>query len=793
LSPGISQAKEKSMPGKPTYEELEVQVQRLQQQVADLEEELHQAQWDGEFFSRSMLENLPFDFWVQDLQDQIILQSNLSRRHWGEALKGSDITKGLPESGVKLLKENKSKVVKGQTVAWEMQTGEGDLDTRVFYNILSPVYSRGVLRGMLGIFFDVTDQRIAQEALNDSRLRLRVLLAQMPGAMMWTTDVNLRNTLSLGAALGSIGLESTQTPGMSLEDFFAVSDPDFPPIRAHQAALKGISSAYEIVWSQRTFQAHTEPLRKQSGEIAGVISVAIDVTERKTIETALRESNEMARALLNASTDSVVLLDRQGAILALNQTCASNLRSSVDDALSECVWDLPQKYMPNLERAQIQAVLDTGKSLRYSDERNNRFYDVLVYPIHDQEDHVDRVAVFARDVTAQKQAEEEKLRLESQLQQAQKAEAIGTLASGIAHDFNNILSAIMGYTEMCTMEIPEGSMAHNNLLQVLKASHRAKDLVGQILTFSRQKGQEQKPVQMDLVVNEALKLLRASLPSTITFRRYIKKEMGKVLADPTALHQVLMNLCTNAFHAMRNAGGVLEVRLESKAFEPDEPMPDPGMAPGRYLRLTVSDTGHGMDAQTMERIFDPYFTTKEMGEGAGLGLAVVQGIVNSHGGVITVKSTLGEGSSFRVYLPETDTCDVDDQDEILPAPRGQERILFVDDEPDLLQLGKQMLEHLGYQVVTFINPNEALQEFRQNPGAFDCVVTDQTMPYMTGGVLAQKILEIKPDTPIVLCTGYSEIMSEEKAKTLGIRGYMMKPLELFRFSSIVREALDASE
>ena len=778
------------MSEKPTYEDLEAYVLSLKNQVRDLENELHQAQWDGEFFSRSMLENLPFDFWVQDLQDQIILQSNLSKRHWGEALKGCDFSYRLPETSLKLLKENKSKVLKGQTVAWEMEAQAGEHSTRVFYNILSPVYSRSVIRGILGIFFDVTDQRIAQEALNDSRMRLRVLLEQLPGAMMWTTDVELRNTLSLGAALDIIGLESTQTPGMGLEEFFGSMDPDFPPFKAHKAALQGISSAYEIDWAQRTFQAHTEPLRRQSGVVAGVISVAIDVTERKAIETALRESNEMARALLNASTDTVVLLDREGTILALNQTCASNLRSSVDDALGACLWDMPKQYMPRLEKEQIQAVLDTGRSIRYADEGNARSYDVLVYPIHDQEDRVDRVAIFARDITAQKQAHEEKLRLESQLQQAQKAEAIGTLAGGIAHDFNNILSAIMGYTEMCTMEIPEGSIAHRNLLQVLKASHRAKDLVGQILTFSRQKGQEQRPVKLDLVVKEALKLLRASLPATVTFRRYIKKDVGKVLADPTSMHQVLMNLCTNASHAMQDTGGIMEVRLESEAFEPEDPLPDPEMLYGRYLCLTVSDTGQGMDSQTRERIFDPYFTTKEMGEGTGLGLAVVHGIVKSHAGAIIVESQVGEGTTFKVYLPETEAGDVDDDEQVSPAPRGKEHILFIDDEPDLLQLGRQMLEHLGYQVTTFTNPPEALHAFAQSPHLFDCVVTDQTMPFMTGGVLAQKVLEIRPDIPIVLCTGYSEIMTEEKAKALGVCGYMMKPLELFRLSTVVREVLD---
>ncbi|MDP3029139.1 MAG: GAF domain-containing protein, partial [Deltaproteobacteria bacterium] len=371
----------------------------------------------------------------------------------------------------------------------------------------------------------------------------------------------------------------------------------------------------------------------------------------------------------------------------------------------------------------------------------------------------------------------EELRMtQRQLVQIQKMEAIGTLAGGIAHDFNNILTAIIGYTELAREAAPEGSRVQAHLQEVFRAGMRAKDLVQQILIFSRQSKQEQKPLQTDSIVKEGLKLLRASIPTTIEIRPNIERECGTVLGDPTQIYQVLVNLCTNAAHAMGEKGGVLEVSLMNVDLDADAVAQHPGLKPGLYVRLTVNDTGHGMDRAVMEQIFHPFFTTKGPGEGTGMGLAVVHGIVKSHGGAITVDSEPGRGATFHVYFPRIERGRAPEAEAAASVPTGSERILFVDDEKALVDMIKQMIESLGYKVAGRTSSIEALEAFRAQPDKFDLVITDQTMPNMTGKMLAKELLRIRPDIPIILCTGYSELITEEKAKAMGIRELVMKPV-----------------
>jgi two-component system, cell cycle sensor histidine kinase and response regulator CckA len=389
--------------------------------------------------------------------------------------------------------------------------------------------------------------------------------------------------------------------------------------------------------------------------------------------------------------------------------------------------------------------------------------------------------------------EAEKRTIEAQLRQAHKMEAIGTLAGGIAHDFNNILAAIIGYTELSMFDVSQWSPMHQNLEQVLKAGHRAKDLVRQILAFSRH-GDEQRwtPVEVGMVIREGLKLLRASLPTTIEIRPNITAASCAVLADPTQIHQVLINLCANAAHAMRDQGGVLEVGLEAVDLDADGALHYPDISPGAYIKLTVRDTGHGMDAATRERIFDPYFTTKEVGEGSGLGLAVAHGIVQRLDGAISVQSAPGRGATFQVLLPRSERKPEGQAQGTGPLPGGRECILFVDDEEALVDMGEQMLNHLGYQVVTKTSSADALESFRALPDEFDLVITDFTMPQMTGVALAGEILNVRPDMPIILCTGFSEQIDEAKAKSEGIREFVMKPLSQRELAEVIRRVLDRS-
>ena len=383
----------------------------------------------------------------------------------------------------------------------------------------------------------------------------------------------------------------------------------------------------------------------------------------------------------------------------------------------------------------------------------------------------------------------EEKQLQSQLQQSQKMEAIGTLAGGIAHDFNNILMAILGHCDLAETRLAEDSEAIGNLNQVKKAGNRARRLIQQILAFSRMGEQERIALSLTPLIKEALKFLRSTLPTSIEIRDYIEADPGIIEADATQIHQVIMNLSTNAGHAMREEGGTLHVKLIRVEVDRQTALQYHALHAGPHVRLTVTDTGCGMDSETLEHIFDPYFTTKEVGEGTGLGLSVVHGIVKTHGGTITVESEPGKGTAFHVYFPVIEK-DVETQEEDEePLPTGNERILFVDDEQVILHVAEEMLKQLGYDVVTQKSSVEALELFRAEPDRFDLVITDMTMPKMTGDQLALELMKIRPDIPIILCTGFSHKISEEQAKEIGIKAFVMKPLVRRGMADIIREVL----
>jgi len=382
---------------------------------------------------------------------------------------------------------------------------------------------------------------------------------------------------------------------------------------------------------------------------------------------------------------------------------------------------------------------------------------------------------------------------ERQLRQIDKIQAIGTLAGGIAHDFNNILFPIVGYTELTLMDAPENSPIRRNLQEVLNATNRAKDLVMQILAFSRQNIQEYKPLKLQPIIKEALKLLRATIPANIKIVPHIEDDCGPTMGDPTQIHQVIMNLCTNAYHALQATGGDLTINLNQIEIEPGDIIENMGMVSGKYLQLEVKDTGQGMHPTVLGRIFEPYFTTKEQSKGTGLGLSVVHGIVKSHGGEIRVFSEPGKGSTFQLYLPLIQNVESEEETETITTElRGTERILLVDDEEDIVKMEKLVLERLGYRVTAQISSTEALNIFCSQPEQFDLVITDMTMPTMTGIELALKLMNIRPNIPIILCSGFNEMVSEEKAKALGIKSYIQKPVELSVLGQLIRDVLENS-
>lgn len=543
--------------------------------------------------------------------------------------------------------------------------------------------------------------------------------------------------------------------------------------------------------------------------VSYLADVAWEIAERKQAEVALEESQEFKNAVLDSMTSHISVLDQNGAIVAVNEPW---IRFAIDngtmDGFPSCRTEVGINYLQVCRESRgesseeamaahdgIRDVLDGNLpsfTLEYPCHSPGvqRWFMMSVTPLGQRERGV---VISHTDITDRKKAEEERLRVEAQLRQAQKMEALGTLAGGIAHDFNNILGIIMGYTEMARLQAGEDDGAmQKELHQVLAAAHRAKDLVLQILAFSRRSEQANQPVQPALLAKEVLKMLRASLPSTIEIKSDVASR-SVVMADPTQIHQVLMNLCTNAAHAMRESGGVLDVKLYDVQFMPEDPRPF-GLNPVPHVCLLVKDSGHGIDPSIIDLIFDPFFTTKGKGEGTGLGLSVVHGIVKSYGGSIEVESTPGQGTSFRVFFPAQVEAAVARESKAVSLPHGTEKLLLVDDEPALGGVVKRMLERLGYEVDFRMDSTEALNVFRRqvHQKPFRLVITDMTMPQLTGIDLAGELLRIQPDLPVILCTGFSEKISKERARSLGIRAFLMKPVVMSELAEAVRSVLDGA-
>ena len=502
---------------------------------------------------------------------------------------------------------------------------------------------------------------------------------------------------------------------------------------------------------------------------------------------SLLESEKRYRRLVHASPDGIAIQQKDRLVFA-NESMEKILERIPTGRFEKMIADITDSSStPDNRQGSPGASDDTKHVIRvektFQGNGGERIYlDIMTLPMALEGEPA--VQIIARDITRQKY-------LEESLTQSQKMESIGTLAGGIAHDFNNILFSIMGYTELSMDGVEKESKLYGNLKEILAAGNRAKDLIKQILTFSRQNDQKLQPVRMDLIVKEALILLRASLPATIAIHKNIESK-AMVLADPTQIHQVLMNLCINAGHAMEESGGILTIELLSLEIDKSFSEKHPDVKPGPYVNLNVSDTGHGMAPEVLNRIFDPFFTTKTRGEGTGLGLAVVHGIVKSCGGAIYAYTEPGHGTTFKVFMPAVDGRLNADIKVKRHTPVGTERILFIDDEPMLADMGKRLLESLGYNVVARTSSLDALELFRQQPERFDLVVTDMTMPNMTGEKLAEHIIDIRPDIPIILSTGFSQTISRKRGASAGIKAFISKPVLKQEIADTIRKVLDGN-
>jgi len=519
-----------------------------------------------------------------------------------------------------------------------------------------------------------------------------------------------------------------------------------------------------------------------------------DITQRKEAEEKIRENTRLFDAVLVGTSDAIFVKDRAGRYLLANAGTSRAMGYEVAAIIGRTDDELlPPESLDIIHKAELK-VMTTGLTVRAEDVIRNA--DGISYwlanksPYYDENGEIIGIIGVAHDVTSLKKAEEEQHKLERQLQQAQKMEAIGTLAGGIAHDFNNILGALLGYAEMARDDSPPDSSVARDLGEILKAGHRAKDLVKQILTFSRQDAAERIPTSPGDIISEAVKMLRPSLPSTIDIRQDLRSDSGRILANPSQLHQVIINLCTNAYHAMEETGGILGISLKGTELTAEDLLRNPDIDQGKFIQISVSDTGAGMNPEIRERIFEPYFTTKETGKGTGLGLSIIHGIVKGHGGSISCSSKPGEGTVFHVFLPVINDDDLTET-AVLELPHGgSEHILFIDDEEMLAEMAKTMLERLGYTVTVKNSSLEALTCFQNQPDLYDLVITDQTMPGMTGVDLARRLLQIRPELPIILCTGFSSQISEDRARAMGIREFALKPLSKKDIARLIRKVLD---
>jgi PAS domain S-box-containing protein len=671
---------------------------------------------------------------------------------------------------------------------------------------LSAVYLNGWQA--VGVLRDITERKHAEYALKESQQRLGDIIDFLPDAT-FVIDKEGKVIAWNRAMEEMVGIRAADMVGKSYYEYAMpfygerrptladlVLEPlnkaqvEYPAIKKEGGVLAGLAHLPDLRGREAYLFATASALCDSEGNIVGAIESIRDITEQKRMEEAVAKAEEKYREIFENSITAIYQITMEGRFLSVNMAGARIMGYESPEEMLDSVKNFREFYVHPERRAELLRMIEEQGFVREFEAEYIRKDKSLVWlslnarVVRNSAGDIAYMEGTAMDITDRKA-------LQSQLEQAQKMEAIGTLAGGIAHDFNNILAPIIGYSELSLNVVPEDNRLSHNLRQILLSANRAKDLVGQILTFSRKTRQERRSVQVGIIMNEALKLLRSTIPSTIDIRQSIRPDAmdGAIMADPTRIHQVIINLCTNAAHAMREQGGTLSVTLEnveinSRIRRPHFP------EPGSYLKLSVADTGHGMEEVVRKRIFDPYFTTKGPNEGTGLGLAVVYGIVKNLSGAITVQSRPGKGTTFDVYFPRGEMAQAAATELSKPLPTGHGRILVVDDEKSIVDMMKEVVETLGYESVLRYSSTEALTAFRAEPDSFDLVITDMTMPCMTGTDLATEILMIRPQIPIILCTGFSDTVDVNKTRLLGIRKLLIKPVSMSDLAAAVNKALD---
>jgi PAS domain S-box-containing protein len=668
---------------------------------------------------------------------------------------------------------------------------------------------------------EIFEHRDSESALLNSQQELDSILRSTPD-VIYRLDTVGRFTF-VSDAVRRYGVTPDALIGRPILDFIREDDRDSGRYRLNdrrtgERSTKGMTihafGAYCRPQTDNPRMAEEDPVFLVDAEglyvsgdsgfkvFVGTQGIARDITTQRKMESERKESEDRLLLALDVSEAGIWQLDfrsggvrvdeRMYALLGYGELDFADGLKVVKDKTEPEAWDAILKKFKLHVTGKTQ-MFDHEFKLLCGQGQWKWFHTKAKVVRYDKHNQPETMVGIIIDTTERKESEAERERLKIKLQQAQKMEAIGTLAGGIAHDFNNILGAIFGYAQLAQMNAGGNAQLGGYLDNIFKASERAKGLVEQILTFTRQGKSRKVPCDIAVVLKEVVKLIRASIPSTIDIVQQIPCGLGTVIADQTQIHQVLMNLCTNAAHAMEARGGRLSVTLERRQIVENTPAGGEDLAPGRYLQLSVKDTGIGMDKAVVDRIFEPYFTTKAVGEGTGMGLATVHGIVNDHGGRIFVESVGGQGSVFRILFPVLENKAESETRQSVSYPRGSERILFVDDEELLVEVGVEMLKDLGYDAVGTTHPLQALEKFKSRPQGFDLVITDMTMPGMTGDQLSARIQHCRPDIPIIISSGFSKRMSAERAAALGIRAFLMKPVTVQKLSETIRQVLDEKE
>jgi len=669
------------------------------------------------------------------------------------------------------------------------------------------------------ILRDITERKRAEVASHESEERFRQI-AESIDEVFWITSPDKDRMIYVSPAYEQIWGRPCSELYVNPRNWLTGIHPDDRDRVIDAAMTKQSQGTYDEEYrivrpdgGERWIRDRAFPLRDDTGAIYRIVGLAEDVTARKAVESEIRALSEQLEArvvertiqlrdanealvkadsrqsaLLNAIPDLVFRIHRDGTFLDFSAPYGNTFlppERIIGSKLSDPAF--PEQVRLALTAAIERAIATGGLvALEYAlpaDGGARQFEARIV------RSGPDEVVATVRDITARKSAEAHRERLEQQLRQSQKMEAIGTLAGGIAHDFNNILTAILGYAELLRAQVHGQAGVEERLAEIAKAGARAKDLVSQILTFSRRQEHTRVTMSLGPAIDEALKLLRAAIPTSIEIEARVDPELPPVIADATQVHQVVMNLAANAAAAMAGGPGRLLVRCDAVELD-DAAAADAGLSAGRFVRLLIEDSGCGMEPEVLDRIFDPFFTTKGPGEGTGLGLSVVHGIVKAHEGAILVDSRVGEGTAFRIYLPALFEQRPSDERPRARTIEGQgEHVLFIDDEPALVELLRDQLVILGYRVTAHRSSLAALADFRARPLDFDVVLTDLTMPAMSGADLAEEIFKLRPDLPIVIATGYGHVMTEERAKELGLRPLLYKPFTMANLGDAIQEAL----